>query len=102
LQTSLTKSESDRRTVRTPWADHPSFNLCTTPETIEFLSQNFQQEADRLPSRAEQFAVQFGTPPRAKNGSVRAQTRQRRTVRHLEADRPQVHFQLKRTLVKRS
>ena len=43
----------------------------------------------------------FWTTNRAKNGSVRAQMRQRRTVRPPEVVRPQVYFQQKRTLVKR-
>src|SRR6185437_13820535 len=43
----------------------------------------------------------FWTSNRAKNGSVRAQTRLRRTVRRSRADRPQVYFQQKCTSVKR-
>ena len=42
------------------------------------------------------------TTIQSQNGSVRAQTRQQRTVRHPEADRQQVYFQQKCTSVKRS
>ena len=50
--TSLTKSRSDRQTVRSPGADCPPFNPRATPETAEFLSKNFHQVADCPPPRA--------------------------------------------------
>ena len=42
LQTSLTKTGSDRRTVRSPGEDCPPFKRSAHTETAVFLSQNFQ------------------------------------------------------------
>ena len=61
--TSLTKSGSDWRTVRSPGADCPPFNPCATPETAEFLSKNFHQVADRPPPRAGPYAGQLEQHP---------------------------------------
>ena len=62
LQTSLTKSGSDRRTVRSPGADRPQFKRLAHTETAVFLSQNFQYEADCPPPRTGRSAVHFGHP----------------------------------------
>jgi hypothetical protein len=59
----LTKTGSDRWTVRSPRADRPPYNLHTPPETVEFLSKNFQMEADRPPPRTGLSAVQFPAKP---------------------------------------
>src|SRR6185369_8405619 len=44
LQTSLTKTRSDRRTVRSPGADRPPFRRSAHIETAVILSQNFRSE----------------------------------------------------------
>ena len=101
LQGFCPRKFSRRRTVRPQEPDRPQYNLDTQDRTTKFLRPFQVLKADHPPPRTGQSAVHFGPPSRAKNGSVRAQTRQQRTVHPPRADRPQVHFQQKYTSVKR-
>ena len=66
LQTSLTKSGSDRRTVRSLGADRPPFNLDTHDRTTKFLRPFQLLKADRPPPWTGWSAVHFGPPTEPK------------------------------------
>ena len=69
------------RTVRLANDGQPAVYLDTQNRKTKFLRPFQFLKADRPPPGAGRSAVYFGPPSRAKISSVRAQTRQRRTVR---------------------
>jgi hypothetical protein len=60
LQMSLTKSGSDRRTVRSPWADCPQIILDTQDRTTKILRPFQLLRAGRPPPWIGRSAVHFG------------------------------------------
>src|SRR6185503_17332041 len=66
LQTSLTKSGSYRRTVRSPGPDGPQFILDTQDRTTKFLRPFQLLKADRPPPWTGRSAIHFGPPTEPK------------------------------------
>ena len=80
LQTSLTKSGSDRRTVRSPGADHPPFKRSAHIETAVFLSQKFSRRRTVRPQGPDGPQFILDTQDRT--------TKFLRPFQLLKADRP--------------